>query len=242
MDVSVSDSEQYPERSVNFITLVKIRNMKILILGISGRTGKLVATEALKRGHKVMGIARDKSKVAVEGAEITSGTPYDYETVKKAIEGCDAVVSTLSSFPASQGLFSKVKTPLDLMSVSIGNVVKQMEEKGIKRIVLMTALGVGDSSGEIPCIFRFIMKISNIKYAYIDHERQEKILESSKLDWTIVRPVMLTDKNEELSVIHNIKGEPKIKSAVSRNAVAHFILDCIEKGEFLRQKPGISNA
>jgi putative NADH-flavin reductase len=85
------------------------------------------------------------------------------------------------------------------------------------------------------------MKISNIKYSYIDHDRQEKILENSKLDWTVVRPVMLTDKDEELTVIHNIKGEPKIRSAISRNAVAHFILDCIEKGEFIRMKPGISS-
>jgi putative NADH-flavin reductase len=216
--------------------------MKILVLGISGRTGRLVAAEALKRGHKVVGIARDRTKVTVTGAEITAGSPYDYETVKKAIEGCDAVVSTLSAFPASQGLFSKIKSPLDFMSVSTGNVVKQMEEKGIKRIVLMTALGVGDSAGEIPGFFRFLMKISNIKYAYIDHDRQEKILENSKLEWTVVRPVMLTDKDEEVSVIHNIKGETKIKSGISRNAVAHFILDCIDKGEFIRQKPGISNA
>jgi putative NADH-flavin reductase len=216
--------------------------MKLLVLGITGRTGKLVAAEALRRGHKVMGIARDGSKVAVPGAEITVGSPYDSETVKKAIEGCDAVVSTLGAFPASQGLFSKIKSPLDFMSVSVGNVVKQMEAKGIKRIVLMTALGAGDSSGEIPGFFRFIMKISNIKYAYIDHDKQELILINSKLDWTIVRPVGLNDKDDELSVIHNLKGVPKIKSGISRNAVAHFILDCIEKGEFIGQKPGISNA
>ena len=166
--------------------------MKILVLGISGRTGKLVAEEALRRGHNVVGIARDSSKVSIPGSEIIRGTPYDYETVKKAIDGCGAVVSALSSFPASQGLFSKVTSPLDLMSVSIGNTVKLMEEKGIKRIVLMTALGVGDSAKEIPWLFRFMMKISNIKYAYIDHDRQEKILENSNLDWTVVRPVMLT--------------------------------------------------
>ena len=150
--------------------------MKLLVLGISGRTGKLVAAEALRRGHKVMGIARDGSKVDVPGAEITVGSPYDSETVKKAIEGCDAVVSTLGAFPVSQGLFSKIKSPLDFMSVSIGNVVKQMEAKGIKRIVVMTALGAGDSSGEIPGFFKFIMKISNIKYAYIDYDKQEMIL------------------------------------------------------------------
>ena len=39
----------------------------------------------------------------------------------------------------------------------------------------MTALGVGDFSKKIcPGFFRFLMRISNIKYSYADHERQER--------------------------------------------------------------------
>jgi uncharacterized protein YbjT (DUF2867 family) len=215
--------------------------MKILILGISGRTGKLVAEEALKIGYKVSGIARDKSKVGLAGVDIIEGTPYDIETVRKAIDGCDAVVSTLSLFPASQGLYSKITTPVDLMSHSIQNTIAAMKEKGIKRIVLMTALGVGDSAKEVPWLFSLIVKISNISYAYADHAAQEKILEESGLDWTVVRPTMLTDKNEDVSVLYNIKGKGKIKTSVSRNAVAHFIVEAIDKGEFIKQKPGLSN-
>jgi putative NADH-flavin reductase len=215
--------------------------MKILILGITGRTGRLVAMEAIKRGHKIVGIARDPSKVQVKDAEIFTGTPYNFETVQKAITGCDSVVSTLNIFPQSQSLFGKIRTPLDSMSVSIKNTVKAMEETGIKRIVLMTALGVGDSGSEVPALFSLMVKATNIKYAYADHLVQEKVLENSNLDWTIVRPVGLTNKNEDLSILYNLKGVGKITSSISRNAVAHFILDCIEKGQFIRQKPGISN-
>jgi putative NADH-flavin reductase len=216
--------------------------MKILILGITGRTGILVAEEAIKRGHNVVGIARDPSKVTVEGAEIISGTPYDFETVQKAIKGCDSVISTLNIFPQTQALFGKIKTPLNSMSVSIKNIVKAMDEAGIRRIVVMTALGVGDSAKEIPAFFSFMVKITNIKYAYADHDAQEKILENSDLDWTVVRPVGLNDKNENLSILYRVKGEGKIKSMISRNAVAHFMLECLEKGTFIRQKPGISNS
>ena len=124
--------------------------MKILILGITGRTGILAAEEAVKRGHQVVGIARNPDKVNVKGVEVIAGTPYDFGTVQKAISGCDAVIGVLSSFPSSQGLFGKIKSPLDVMSVSMKNTIKLMEEKGIKRIVLMTALGVGDSEKEVP--------------------------------------------------------------------------------------------
>jgi putative NADH-flavin reductase len=216
--------------------------MKILILGITGRTGSLAAEEAIKRGHKVVGIARDKSRVKVAGAEIVEGTPYDYETVKKAIDGCDSVISMLNIFPASQALFGKIKSPLDSMSVSIRNCVKLMNEKGIKRIVVMTANGVGDSFSDLPGFFKFMLKVTNIKYAYADHAVQEKVLEDSSLDWTVVRPVGLTDKNGNLTILNSLSEGVKINSMVSRNAVAHFMLDCIEKGQFIKQKPAVSNS
>ena len=215
--------------------------MKILILGITGKTGALAAEAALKRGHQVVGIARDPAKVTVSGVEIIKGTPYDFETVQKAVNGCDAVISTLGMFPNTQGMFGKIRSPLDSMSVSMKNVVKSMQEKSIKRVVLMTALGVGDSKNLMPWLFGLIVKISNIKYAYADHNRQEQVLENSSLDWTIVRPVMLTDKTDDLSIATNLKGSGKIKGSVTRIAVANFMMDCIEKGLYIREKPGISN-
>jgi putative NADH-flavin reductase len=216
--------------------------MKILILGISGRTGKLVATELLRRGHDVVGIARNPDNVNILDIQIIKGTPYDFETVRTALVGCNAVISVLSSISQSDGLFRKIKTPLDVMSVSMKNTLKAMKEKNIKRIVVMTALGVGDSAKEIPAFFRFMLRITNIKYSYADHDAQEKVLESSGLDWTVVRPVMLTDKSDNISILYNIKGVGKIGSSISRQAVANFMIDCIEKEQFIRQKPGISNA
>jgi putative NADH-flavin reductase len=215
--------------------------MKILILGITGRTGCLAAEEAIRRGHSVAGIARDPDKVTVKDAEIFSGTPYDLETVQNAIPGCNAVIVALSLLSKSQGFFGKIKTPLDILSVSIKNTVKAMEENNIKRVVLMSALGAGDSARELPGIARVLINLTNIKYSYADHDIEEKVLENSDLEWTIIRPVGLNDKNEKLSVLFNLKGEGKIKNMISRNAVAHFMLDCIEKGQFIRQKPGISN-
>ena len=216
--------------------------MKLLILGISGRTGKLVAVEALKRGYKVTGIARKPESVGIDGAEIVKGTPSDYYTVRKAIEGCDAVISVLNTFNQSDGLFRKINTPLNVMTESIRNTVMAMKELNIKRIVVMTALGVGDSAKEVSPFFRFFIRISNIRYAYMDHYTQEKVLEESNLDWTVIRPVMLNDKSANLSVLHNLNGIGKLKPAISRNAVANFLLDCLEKDLFLKQKPGISNA
>jgi len=47
-----------------------LRTMKILILGITGRTGSLVAEEAIKRGHKVVGIAHDPGRITLKEAKL----------------------------------------------------------------------------------------------------------------------------------------------------------------------------
>jgi putative NADH-flavin reductase len=75
--------------------------MKILLLGATGRTGKLIIAEAVKRGHKISAIARDPEKLKEFKIEITQGTPYDYETVEKALTGCEAVINT-SMFQENQ--------------------------------------------------------------------------------------------------------------------------------------------
>ena len=214
--------------------------MKILILGISGRTGRLVAYEAIRRGHQVVGIARNLSFIESKAIQLFQGSPYEYPIVLEAIKGCDAVISTLNISRKSDNPWAKLRTPKDLMSKSITNVLKGMGENRISRIVVMTAMGVGDSKKEMPGIFNFLVNISNMKYAYYDHNRQEEILESSFADWTIVRPVMLTNKNTDYNVIINRNGIPRLKSSINRNAVAHFILDCLEKKNHVKEKLGLS--
>ena len=70
--------------------------MKILLFGATGRTGKLILQKAIKEGHEVTAIVRTPSKLNGLGSKIVEGTPYDKETVKKAIDNCEVVISTLN--------------------------------------------------------------------------------------------------------------------------------------------------
>ena len=60
--------------------------MKILLLGATGRTGKHIIEEAIKKGHNIAAIARDPEKLKDFKVDITQGTPYDYDIVEKAIK------------------------------------------------------------------------------------------------------------------------------------------------------------
>jgi len=155
--------------------------MRILVLGATGRTGKMIIEEAVRRGHKVSAIARDASKLKGFQAEITEGTPYDYETVEKAITNCETVINTLNVSRKTDNPWAPLAAPADLISRSASNTVKAMEKANIKRFVALSTIGAGRSWKKSPCILKFIVSVSNLRYAFRDHGKQEELLEHSAL-------------------------------------------------------------
>ncbi|OFX84011.1 MAG: hypothetical protein A2W99_03325 [Bacteroidetes bacterium GWF2_33_16] len=215
--------------------------MKILVLGATGRTGKYVIEEALKRGYEISAIARNPEKIKDFKIDITQGTPYDYETLEKAIIGCDAVINTLNVSRKSDNPWASLVAPKDLISKSASNAIKAMEKSGIKRFVALSAIGAGRSWKTSPGILKFIVSISNLKHAFIDHGKQEAILENSLIDYTICRAPMLLNKTNLTGAIATPEGINPPSSVLSRNSAAEFFINIIEKKEFVRKTVNLSN-
>ena len=215
--------------------------MKILLLGATGRTGKLVIEEALKKGHEISAIARDPVKLKEFNIEITAGTPYDYETVEKAITGCEAVVNTLNVSRKSDGLWAPLRAPKDMISRSASNAITAMKKSGIKRFVALSTLGAGRSWKTFPAFMKFMVSISSLKPAFIDHGRQEELLEKSSLDFTVCRAPILSDEPNDNGVVASPEGEPPANRYLSRRSAAEFFIRIIESGEYIRQFVSLSN-
>ena len=215
--------------------------MKILVLGATGRTGKRIIEAALKRGHKISAIARDPEKLKTYPIEITGGTPYDYETVEKAVSGCEAVINTLNVSRKSDNPWAPLRAPKDMISKSAANVIKAMEASGMKRFVALSTIGAGRSWKTSPGILKFVVSISKLRYAFKDHGRQEEILENSSLDYTICRAPMLTDEMHDRGAIATPEGEKPANKVLSRSSAAEFFLDIIEKKELIRRTVSLSD-
>ena len=215
--------------------------MKIILLGATGRTGKNIISEALKRGHKISAIARDPVKLKDFEIDITPGTPYDYETVEKALTGCEAVINTLNVSRKSDNPWAALAAPKDLISKSASNAIKAMEKAGIKRFVALGAIGAGRSWKTSPGILKFIISISNLKHAFVDHGKQEELLENSAMDYTICRAPMLSDKPNDAGAIATPEGKRPASTVLSRNSAAEFFLTIIEKKEQIRSTISLSN-
>ena len=74
---------------------------RIVVFGVTGYAGGHITAELLDRGHAVVGVARDTTRVAPrERLELRPGSLYDPAFRTKTVAGADAVVVALPAHPA----------------------------------------------------------------------------------------------------------------------------------------------
>ena len=215
---------------------------KIAVFGATGRTGKHIVEEVANRGFIPVCLVRGKSKEKITERKAFSiiGSPLEYEDVLETIDGCDAVLIALNISRKSDFPWAKVITPPDLLDVAMKNIVKAMNETGVRRVITVSAWGVGDSYAEVNWMFRFLINKTKVGVAYAGHEDQERVLRASGLDWTSVRPVGLSNETWNSRVRVSFKGEKKLRMTISRKDVAKFMLDILEDKKFFQTTPSIS--
>ncbi len=214
----------------------------LLVLGGSGRTGVHVLRQAVDRGHRVRALVRNPDAVdAPAGVELIAGTPAEIEHIRRAAEGADAVVSALNNSRASDNPWAKPVSPPTFMTDATRDTLTVMQEHGIRRIVVASTQGAGDSWNTLNPLFKALIKTSGIRHGYADHHGVDALVHASDLDWVLVRSVALTDKTQNAPLRAAHAGAEKPGMSVSRAEVARFLLDNIEDDTWLRQAPVIWN-
>lgn len=207
---------------------------KILVLGATGGTGRLIVKEAVARGHEVSALVRSPEKAGdLKGARLVAGDARDVGALRSALKGQDAVVSALGT-PASP--FKEVT----LLSTATQALVTAMQEEHVSRLVAITGIGAGNSAGHGGFLFDKLILPLILRNVYADKNRQEAIIGTSGLDWVVVRPAVLNDKPgrgnvralTDLSEFHG--------GTVSREDVARFVLDQVGTDRWVRQSPLIA--
>jgi putative NADH-flavin reductase len=205
--------------------------MKVLVLGATGGTGRLIVRDAVARGHYVVALVRSKASADLPGATMIEGDARDEATLAHAMDSCDAVVSALGT--------GMGRRKVDLLTVATRALITAMTRKGVRRLVCVSALGVGDSRGHGGFVFDRLFQPLLLSQAYKDKERQEAAIRASALDWIIVRPAMLTDdpargSARALTDLAGIKG-----GKIARADVARFVAEQLTTDTWLRRTPVI---
>ena len=217
--------------------------MKILLLGGTGRTGNEVLAQALQVSIAVQAVVRRAASVRVASPQLTlfESQVLDRPTLRAAMRGCDAVISTLNISRRSEFPWSGLRTPPHLLSDTMRNVLAVAQELSIRRIISVSAWGAGETRSELPGWFRWLVEHSNLAPAYRDHERQEQLLAASACDWTVVRPVILTNGRRQAQLrVGSRSSALRPTLLVSRASVAGFLLELCRAHSHVREAVTIS--
>jgi uncharacterized protein YbjT (DUF2867 family) len=163
---------------------------KLLIIGASRGIGLETVKAALRHGHRVRALARTAPSIPIENADLEklSGNALDRDTITNALDGVDVVIQTIGVDISLRAIFE----PTTLFSRSTRILVDGMKAAGVNRLVAVTGLGAGDSRGRGGILYDGVVFPLLLKRVYDDKDVQEWIIRSSGLDWTIVRPGLLT--------------------------------------------------
>jgi uncharacterized protein YbjT (DUF2867 family) len=217
--------------------------MTVLVLGATGRLGKWILEEALQQGHRVHALVRNREKLSTkhERLSVFEGLPTDAVALWHAINGCEAVISALNISRVSDFPWANLRTPPYLLSETMRALIPLCENLSIHRVITCSAWGVAETKKDIPGWFRWFIDHSNIGPAYADHERQEKLLQASTLDWTSVRPTGLTNSKKEKPVVVSINNSPRPGLTISRKTLAYFMVTELSNSAHFQQSLTVSN-
>jgi putative NADH-flavin reductase len=208
---------------------------KLLIIGASRGIGLETVKAALLAGHTVRALARSAAEIAIQNPafEKVSGDALDSGTIRSAVGGVDVVVQTLGVDITPRSIFERTT----LFSQSTRILVDAMKIADVKRLIAVTGLGAGDSRGHGGFLYDAVAFPLLLKRVYDDKDVQEWIIRSSGLDWTIVRPGLLTNRPASgryriLTAAHDWRF-----GLISRADVADFIVRQIEDRALIHATP-----
>lgn len=162
--------------------------MKVVVFGGTGPTGQLVVQQALEAGLQVRVLARTPEKVQERppGLEVLQGDALSADDVARAIEGQDAVVTSL-------GVPYTFK-PVMVYSEGTRNILAGMRQHGVRRLIGVTSGGTHPGwDANNPLFFELLLKPIVGRTLYADMRRMEALILETDLDWTVLRPSRLLD-------------------------------------------------
>jgi uncharacterized protein YbjT (DUF2867 family) len=196
--------------------------MRIAVVGASGATGRELVKQALDRGHSVVAVARDPTRLDVAPSpalEVAQADVLNPLSVSAALEGVDAVVS---------GLGIRKGDPAGTLTAG----ARALAAAHPPRMVWLGALGAGASAGKAGLVYGLIMRIGAGSELSDKRQADDVAIEAGA---TLVHPGPLTDgalsPTRKTVTLSAFKRPHPMPARVSRATVAAAMLDEAEQSD-----------
>lgn len=209
--------------------------MKIAVIGATGRTGRPLVAELLRRGHTVTVLVRDPAKLGNMGqqVQIVTGDSRMRADLDRLVVGADAVVSALGPVAKEASLHTETAAVL----------IEAMRAAGVRRFVGVSGAGIDVPGDRKSVSAKVISKAIQTLGGEVvkDKPAEYAVYAASDLVWTLVRPPRLVDGDATGRLEHDAHRSTK-STKITRADLAAFLADVVEQDLYERQAPFAATA
>ena len=213
--------------------------MKVCIVGASGKLGQYMVQHALDRGYEVVGVCRQVSVGKLDAFKgritIVPGQTNDREVIKRAVAGCDGVLTVLVPWGVQQYSSGTAQAVLDharpgaRLVFSCGWHITRDGQDVYSRTLKSLVWGV-----------RWIGRLTRMVELDDQVEACRRVF-ASDTRWTVVRGSGLEEgESQGLPVWSRHVGDPILASNITRRVdFALFMVEALENDELVHEAPAI---
>jgi putative NADH-flavin reductase len=208
--------------------------MRIVIFGVTGNAGSRIASEALRRGHAVVGVVREPGKAPIEGVEMRQGDVLDAASVAEVARGADVVISAVGpgNFERSPFLANAAKA-----------LIAGLKEAGVKRLLVVGGAGGLEAAPGLQLVDTPGFPEAWKGIALSHRDAWHVFAEGPDLDWTYVAPAAMFEPGERTGKYrtgtNELIGDAHGSSRISMEDYAIALMDEVEKPAHVRSRMSV---
>ena len=208
--------------------------MNITIIGASAGIGLETVKRGLNRNHSITTLSRSEIEIEEKKSlNMILGDATNKADLINSIQQADAIIVTLGT-----GRNMKATTLFSDFAKLIVEI--NLEKKMDVPFIFVTGFGAGASKNYVPWMVKLFLKYL-LKDVYADKTKMEEIITNSDLNWTVVRPGRLLDKElTEKYRIENTLFKGINIGGINRADVADFLIKQAEKQTELKKYIALS--